>query len=354
MLRNLLLIVATALAAIVARADVKALYPATYHNFGAFSEESGPATCRFTVVNMGPDSLVILSARATCGCTQPSYPLDPIAAGDTAYISVTYNPQGRPGRFEKYVYVNTNASVPKVKLEIAGVVIGAPTTVARRFPAQFGNLQMEHNAFMMGEVLKGETKTVYLNGYNRSSDTLTMSVVRQPRWLETSIAPHPAPAGENMTIVGFINSSKCDLYGLVEDTITMRDNLGAVYSLPLTLLVNEDFSTLTPEQVANAPSAHLSADAIDFGNAVQAPASAKLTLTNTGRSTLAVRRIYSGDPGIEASAQSYSIKPGKPTEITVTLTPGAKRTNLLNSRLTIIVNDPMNPTRTVRLVGEWK
>ncbi len=348
MKRKLLLSAAVA-AVLSAHADVTASWPMTHYNFGAFSEESGPVSCEFPIVNTGTEPLAIVSARATCGCTQPTYPQQAIAPGDTAYIRVTYDPQGRPGRFSKQVYVNTNASVPKMKLDISGVVIGAPATIARRYPADFGPLKLEHNAMMMGEILKTETKTVYFNGYNRSADSLGIVVTRQPAWLELQPTPKEAPAGELVTLVGFINASKCPDYGLVEDSVTLRMRTGQEYTIPLTLLVNEDFSKLSPSDVADAPVAKLSADKVDFGSD---PLGLRtLTLTNAGKSPLMVRRIYSADRGVLVTIESKTVKPGKSAQIQINTTQQALSNGVLNARISLITNDPMNPIQTIRLVG---
>lgn len=41
------------------------------HDFGAFTEETGPVSCEFLMVNDGPGDASIVAARATCGCTRP-------------------------------------------------------------------------------------------------------------------------------------------------------------------------------------------------------------------------------------------------------------------------------------------
>ena len=45
----------------------------------------------FTFTNTGTKDLIIASAEATCGCTQPGYPFMPIAPGETGTISVVFN-----------------------------------------------------------------------------------------------------------------------------------------------------------------------------------------------------------------------------------------------------------------------
>ena len=41
-------------------------------------------------------------------------------------------------------------------------------------------------------------------------------------------------------------------------------------------------------------------------------------------------------------------------EITATVDPKQQKGGILNSKVMVISNDPMHPTQTVRLVGEWK
>jgi hypothetical protein len=70
--------------------------------------------------------LVIVSATASCGCTKPVYPTDPIKPEKKGKLKVTYNPSGRPGEFNKTIKVRTNAPKSKrVSLKITGTVIPA-------------------------------------------------------------------------------------------------------------------------------------------------------------------------------------------------------------------------------------
>ena len=93
----------------------------TTHNFGTFSEKSPVQTCRFKFKNTGDSPLVIHQAMATCGCTVPSYPKEPIMPGEEGEIVVTYNGTGKfPGQFRKSVVVRTNATQELSRLYIEG------------------------------------------------------------------------------------------------------------------------------------------------------------------------------------------------------------------------------------------
>lgn len=93
------------------------------YNFGTIPENGGPVSHFFEFTNTGSAPLVIISATASCGCTRPSYPTEPIAPGKKGKIKVTYLPEGRPGEFDKVIKVRTNAKDgKKTSLKITGTV----------------------------------------------------------------------------------------------------------------------------------------------------------------------------------------------------------------------------------------
>lgn len=104
-----------------ALAGGKADFSEKTHNFGNIREADGMVTAEFPFVNKGDSPLVIISAVASCGCTRPEYPKQPVAPGESGIIKVTYNPAGRPGEFSKTVTVRTPEK--KIKLRIKGNVI---------------------------------------------------------------------------------------------------------------------------------------------------------------------------------------------------------------------------------------
>jgi len=91
------------------------------YNFGDVSE--GPQiTHEFKFTNNGKEPLILSNVKASCGCTTPSWPKDPILPGKEATILVTYNTQGRPGKFTKTITITSNASNPNKVITINGTV----------------------------------------------------------------------------------------------------------------------------------------------------------------------------------------------------------------------------------------
>ena len=96
----------------------------TTHNFGIFDIENGLQKCEFVFKNTGAKDLVILSATASCGCTEPEYPKVLIAPGAQDTIRVTYDgTTRRPGVFRKVITLKTNAKVNTAYLYITGEMV---------------------------------------------------------------------------------------------------------------------------------------------------------------------------------------------------------------------------------------
>lgn len=93
------------------------------HNFGVINENGGSVTAEFTLTNTGDKPIIIKDAKASCGCTRPSYPKAPIRPGETTTLKVAYSPAGRPGEFDKTITIRSNAKNSKVTVRITGTVI---------------------------------------------------------------------------------------------------------------------------------------------------------------------------------------------------------------------------------------
>ncbi len=100
-------------------AEIK--FDETTHSFGSFPESSPKVSCTFKFTNTGDGPLVIHQAIASCGCTVPQYPKEPIKPGESGVVTVTYNGAGKfPGHFRKAITLRTNAKQEVIRLYIEG------------------------------------------------------------------------------------------------------------------------------------------------------------------------------------------------------------------------------------------
>ncbi len=73
--------------------------------------------------NVGNQPLVISNASASCGCTVPEKPEAPIKPGETGFIKVKFNSEGRVGVAHKTVTVQSNANPAFPELLLKGEVL---------------------------------------------------------------------------------------------------------------------------------------------------------------------------------------------------------------------------------------
>ncbi|MFY7733381.1 MAG: DUF1573 domain-containing protein [Bacteroidia bacterium] len=77
---------------------------------------------KFKFKNTGKNPLLITNASASCGCTVPNWPKEPIAPGQGGEIDVTFNSEGKPNHAEKTVTVVANTTPTNTMLLIKGEV----------------------------------------------------------------------------------------------------------------------------------------------------------------------------------------------------------------------------------------
>ena len=84
------------------------------HHFGVITQGE-KVSYSFKFTNTGKAPLIISSAHASCGCTVPEYTKDPVQPGETGYVNVTYNSEGKSGMESKTVTLIAN-TVPNTKV----------------------------------------------------------------------------------------------------------------------------------------------------------------------------------------------------------------------------------------------
>lgn len=82
-------------------------------------------TYDFKFKNSGNSPLIISSASATCGCTIPDYPKEPVAPGAEGVIRVEFNSAGKLGMQNKIISITANTIPSLTELNILGNVMAA-------------------------------------------------------------------------------------------------------------------------------------------------------------------------------------------------------------------------------------
>jgi hypothetical protein len=99
----------------------------TTYDFGEIAEgEIVEFSFRFK--NTGTSALVVTNVAASCGCTVPEKPEQPIKPGETGYIKAKFDSAKRPGETMKSITVTSNATPPFPELVLKGKVLPKKTT----------------------------------------------------------------------------------------------------------------------------------------------------------------------------------------------------------------------------------
>lgn len=91
------------------------------YDFGEI-KQGIPQVAEFELKNTGEKPIIILNAKASCGCTNVKYPKEPILPGKSAKVTTTYNAAAR-GMFNKTVTVHLSTKDNVHVLKLKGTVV---------------------------------------------------------------------------------------------------------------------------------------------------------------------------------------------------------------------------------------
>ena len=337
--------------AVYAQGQPKITFEQTEHNFGSFMEAAGVQTTVFKFTNTGTAPLILNNVRASCGCTTPKWTRDPIAPNGSGEITVSYDPKNRPGAFTKTITVGSNAENSNVVLTISGQVQQREKTLAEKYPREIGPLRAETNHISFAQLKMNAVETKELELVNDTDKPVKVELQTVPAHLTVKIEPETIPAkGKGIMSVTY-NAKLADTYGFASHRIYLSIDGSKDYknSVGVSATIEEDFSQLTPEQLANAPVAQFNVLDFDFGDMKQGDKKEyTFNLTNSGKSDLQIRNVRSSCGCTAVAPSKKVVSPGETVPIKVTFDSRGKRGRQSKS-ITVITNDPKTPTSTLRI-----
>lgn len=326
------------------------------HDFGTFKEEAGSQTYNFKFVNNGASPLILNNVRASCGCTTPQWTKEPVAPGEEGFIKVSYNPRNRPGPFNKTVTVSSNAENPTTILRIKGVVEQRERTLAEQYPRQIGPLRARTNQISFVRLNENETKTEELEVMNDSDKPVKIEFKTPPGHLSVKADPETVQPKEKGKIIVTYNASKLNTYGFVMHRIYLNLNGESDYrnSIGVSATIQEDFSSLTPEELVNAPVVTFNEKSYDFGDINQGDeVEHTFTIKNEGKRDLIIRRVKTSCGCTAVTPEKKVISQNESVPLKVKFNSRGKR-GRQNKSITVITNDPKNPTSILRVSSNVK
>ena len=320
------------------------------HDFGKINEADGKVTTIFTFKNEGMEPLVLSNVRASCGCTTPKWPRQPIEPGQTGEITVTYNPNGRPGRFTKTVTITSNATEPTTRVTIKGEVIPKPAKPVDKYPVKMGDLSLKQKEVNFAKVTNVGTKTAEIEYANQTPNGLIVAIVPakgQEKYLDAIVTLAEVKPNETGKIQIALTPETGNIFGPIEGSFLIVVNGKQVQSDEYKIIVRadieEDFSKLTPEEHRNAPILDIAAT-INMGNIAAGKVGKRtINLTNVGADPLKIHRVLNNSKDFRASVNKNELKNGKSASLKLEVPTAGLQPGAYSRQLTLITNDPAKP-----------
>ena len=335
----------------VAQEKAKIVFEKTVHDYGSFKEAAGVQTTTFKFTNKGAVPLVLSNVRASCGCTTPKWTREPVPPNSTGEIQVSYNPKNRPGSFNKTVTISSNAENSSVILRIKGTVAQREKTLAELYPRQIGTLRVKSNHISFAKLVQTSVETKEMELINDTDKPVAVGLRTVPKHLKVTVVPETIPAKGKGKLMVTYDAKGANTFGFASHRIYLSLDGSKDYksSVGVSATISEDFSSLSPEQLANAPVAKFNVSSHDFGEMKQGDKKEyTFTLTNNGKSELIIRRVRSSCGCTAVAPATKVIAAGETAPVKVTFDSRGKR-GRQSKTITVITNDPKTPSTTLRI-----
>ncbi len=328
----------------------------TEWSFGDIREEGGTVSHVFGFTNGGSTPVSIDRVVASCGCTTPEYPKTPIAPGGKAHIEVTFDPTGMPGGFSKSINVISGGGKNRDLLTITGSVIPRPKTIAEEFPYDMGGgLRISANLLAFRSVAQGQSTAMVIGYANTAAETITLAfeTTEQSGLLDVHAA-ETVCAGCRGDITFTYDLTEKTAYGQVYDVVKpIVNGTPSARTIYSTMTGVDDFLDV---DMALAPRFFIDASYHDFGEVRRRPMPYifRQTATNEGSSELHIRSVSASD-GLKSTLRGgMTIAPGAELPFEVILYTNKYPPGEINESIRLVVDDPMRPTREIRITAVIK
>lgn len=324
----------------------------TVHNFGKISVTAGIQKCSFNYTNVSDKPVVINNVISSCGCSVAEWDKAPIKPGAKGAIEVSYlNDQG-PYPFDKTFTVYISSSEKPIMLRITGIVFEKGKSIAESFPAKYGPIGMKSYVQNGGQIEQGLQRTESESIVNLSDKAIKVTFANVSPGLKISVKPSTIQPGESAIVSYTIDTKGKNFWGKTKFYATFVCN--GVEQKPKFVTetsVVTPYTSLTKEQLANAPEIEIKKSSVEFGKVkVGQTIKAQYTIKNKGKSNLIIYKVETNGASVKSNCPS-TIKSGESVTVDFSITP--KRVSSYEIfTITLVTNTPDRPIINLHASGE--
>jgi hypothetical protein len=222
------------------------------------------------------------------------------------------------------------------------------------YPQVNGHLKFKTYSISLQNIKSTETKTDTLKIMSTFSQPMTFTFSNLPEYITCKAVPAVLNPNKKGYLLITYNAAKRNAYGWMNDyfRFTTNDSLQPEKQVNLSANIVEDFSTLTPEQLANAAKINFESPTFDFGTINQGDkVEHDFTFSNKGKSELIIRNTKASCGCTVGTPEKSTLKPGESSKIHVTFNSAGKSGQQTKS-ITITCNDPSNASAIISITGK--
>ncbi len=335
-------------------AESTMVFERSQFNFGKIKESDGLVSHTFTFTNKGTTPIVIENVATSCGCTTPEYSRKPIKPDQTSQITISYDPEGRPGRFSREVIIVSNNRQNKNTLTIKGVVEPKELTLEDEYIYLVdGGLRLSSMManFMYLEHGKSVSKAIgYVNPTDQPLEVSVVDITGAPAFNVTAY-PSIVGAGEKGSLTLSYDIMDNNSWGYVVDKFYLVVN-GQKNKVPISTsgIIVEKFDTANSAK-KHSPQAVIKEVYYDLGNMKNNNYIRKFTVANSGTQPLVIQHVELPEGFSTTLTALQTIEVGQEREFEFKVDVSKVRLDYMDSQIIIILNEPSRPMRKIHVIG---
>lgn len=323
-----------------------------FHDFGTIYEENGVVLAKYSFTNFSSEAFIIIGIDAACGCTNPRSSKDTFLSGESGEILAEFNPKGIIGKTKKWIYVRGNFE-DGYQIELRFEANIRSTYKREHYEymrGEFGYLLIDQMKLIWGDRYEDAVFTDSVELTNDGYNTITVSQASFDHdFIKVQNLPVKIPVGEQRKLLFNIDLSQTDTIGLVSGYIRFMtdDKFYPQKLIPYSVNFKTDFKRWRKKELKKAAHIAFSSTTLQMGNMQSgAVRSQKITIQNTGKSVLNIRRIDTDCSCTLLNLPSNNIQPGDSIEAVIkydSLFKKGKQSKLIK----LYSNDPVLPVATL-------
>lgn len=322
-------------------------------NLKNLKADTQPFTQVYRLKNTGNQPVIINRVSPMTSMLKADWSKEPVVPGKTAEVRLTFTPTQMPENFSFRTLVYSNASNNRLELTLAGNITDNPEKPYLLYKYDLDGLKFKTTNINLNKVYTWEVRTDTVYFYNTRQETVHMGVRYKPNHINAIFKPEEVTPGQKGAIIITYNAPQKNDFGYNYESLVLSVNHSKDYKNRLSITANlvEDFSKLSKKEMANAPVASFDKKEISFGNIKPGEkANCDFVLTNTGKSTLFIRKTKASCGCTAVTLGEKTLEPGKTTTIRATFDSTGKSGRQIKS-ITVITNDPHTPEVNLTIDG---